>query len=135
MNLFVRFLEESEDTKKSFRNYLTFKGSLIFFHFGSNLQKRCQISLLSTIHSKRRCSWEWFCTSFGDLSQREKLLEINNLYPHKISSDLAWPTYLLTPKSNLRFWHTISPNLCNFYQVLLHQFNYRTGAIITCSWL
>ena len=24
MNLFVRFLEESEDTKKSFRNYLTF---------------------------------------------------------------------------------------------------------------
>jgi hypothetical protein len=24
-NLFVRFLEESEDTKKSFRNYLTFR--------------------------------------------------------------------------------------------------------------
>ena len=24
MNLFIRFLEESEDTKKSFRSYLTF---------------------------------------------------------------------------------------------------------------
>jgi hypothetical protein len=34
------------------------------FHFGSNLQKRCQFTLLSNIHLKRRCSGEWFGTLF-----------------------------------------------------------------------
>ena len=34
------------------------------FQFGSNFEKRCQITLLSTIHLKRRCSGEWFSTFF-----------------------------------------------------------------------
>ena len=33
MNLFIRFLEEFEDTKKSFQNYLTFSHS--FYRFGT----------------------------------------------------------------------------------------------------
>ena len=54
------------------------KGSLISEIFSfcvKSPQKRCQITLLSTIHLKRRCSGEWHLFS-GDFRQTEKKNEI-----------------------------------------------------------
>ena len=51
------------------------KGSLISDIFSFWLQskkKRYQITVLSTIHIKRRCSGEWFGTSFGRLESNWK---------------------------------------------------------------
>ena len=44
--------------------------------FGSNLQKRCQIALLSTIQLDCRYLRESFKTFFGDLSQSKKISKV-----------------------------------------------------------
>jgi hypothetical protein len=70
-----------------------------WFHaqVGSNLPKRCQNTVQSTIHLKNKCWGEWFCTFFGDSSQSEKLSEIKTplyhvwrMLKHKECQPIAW---------------------------------------------
>ena len=100
-NLFVRFLEESEDTKKSFRSYLTFRSalkrtpmqdfysfSIIFYYIISTGTYQKIGDLFCPVHFKAKkqnflyfnayhCRWQFvdtiFFCSFGDLKTHSHL--------------------------------------------------------------
>ena len=97
------------------------KGSLISESVSlQTSQKRCQISVLSTIHIKRKCSVQWFTPLIGDLISEIKLPLIrlyflNSKFPwmfvdigfYKESPDPWW-----IKTSNQEIWATRCYQFC-----------------------
>ena len=83
--VFVRFLEEIEDTKKTFRNYLTFKKAsqkqIIFWGRRSMDPKRQDCALLSNLHIV--FSLECFPPLSTFLTRAQKLFKFSRFYNFK----------------------------------------------------